>query len=371
MNLKRKILLSIAISLILLSCVKTVRGKWWNASWSYRRRIDISSHGNELANYAVRVSINTSQLYAENKIQENCSDIRFTFYNSTSGYEVKIPYWVETCNITGYSTFWIKVVSIPKDENATIYVYYGNPNAISESNGSEVFLFFENFDDGDMSDWLTFCNLFDVGHDKGCSQELDASNYISPPYSLSLYAYSSCGSAPFNGVESEVSKVLNLPFNNYTVEFYIRSDVLDFDYFTTAYAKGRVYVNNTRLCENICSCQGYECTCTTQWIRDSFNQSGAINEFNLTGFSGDCVEARTWFDDVRIRERAEPEPTVVIGSEEVEPIPPLWHDASINSTIAGSVVEFRLRWTDNFNLSSFIFSLDNCTGRFERKGGLE
>ena len=37
---------------------------------------------------------------------------------------------------------------------------------------------------------------------------------------------------------------------------------------------------------------------------------------------------------------------------------------STNSTLAGSAVEFRLNWTDNILLDSYIFSLDNCTGTF-------
>jgi hypothetical protein len=42
-----------------------------------------------------------------------------------------------------------------------------------------------------------------------------------------------------------------------------------------------------------------------------------------------------------------------------EPIPPQYFDNSTNSTLAGTSVEFRLRWTDNFGLSGHIFSYDN------------
>jgi hypothetical protein len=41
---------------------------------------------------------------------------------------------------------------------------------------------------------------------------------------------------------------------------------------------------------------------------------------------------------------------------------PKYFDNSTNSTVAGSAVEHRLRWTDNSGLSGFIFSFDNCTG---------
>ncbi|MDI6826301.1 MAG: NosD domain-containing protein [Candidatus Aenigmarchaeota archaeon] len=44
---------------------------------------------------------------------------------------------------------------------------------------------------------------------------------------------------------------------------------------------------------------------------------------------------------------------------------PKWSNNSTNNTIAGKPTLFSLRWTDNFQLSSYIFSLDNCTGTFQ------
>jgi len=44
--------------------------------------------------------------------------------------------------------------------------------------------------------------------------------------------------------------------------------------------------------------------------------------------------------------------------------PPQYFDVSTNSTIAGTVVEFRLRWTDNVSLSGYILTLDNGNTTF-------
>jgi len=49
-------------------------------------------------------------------------------------------------------------------------------------------------------------------------------------------------------------------------------------------------------------------------------------------------------------------------SNSTEPVPPQYFDSSVNSTLNGTTVEFRLRWTDNVGLSGYIFSFDNCTG---------
>jgi len=46
-------------------------------------------------------------------------------------------------------------------------------------------------------------------------------------------------------------------------------------------------------------------------------------------------------------------------------IAPTYSLNSANSTLAGTQVEFRLRWNDNFGLSKGVLSIDNCTGSFQ------
>ncbi len=43
---------------------------------------------------------------------------------------------------------------------------------------------------------------------------------------------------------------------------------------------------------------------------------------------------------------------------------PYYSYYSVNSTSAGSAVEFVVKWFDNVGLSGYIFSMDNCEGRF-------
>jgi hypothetical protein len=44
--------------------------------------------------------------------------------------------------------------------------------------------------------------------------------------------------------------------------------------------------------------------------------------------------------------------------------PPRYFSNSTDSTLAGSLIKFSLKWTDNVALSGFIFSFDNCTSSF-------
>jgi len=113
----------------------------WLSGWTYRKPITITDNsGNDLTDYQIQLTIDTASLISSNKLQSECQDIRFTKDDGTT----KIPYWIESgCN-TSETKIWVKVPSIPANSDVTIYMYYGNPNASSESNGDNVFEFFDD-----------------------------------------------------------------------------------------------------------------------------------------------------------------------------------------------------------------------------------
>ncbi|RLI99262.1 MAG: hypothetical protein DRP06_03820 [Candidatus Aenigmatarchaeota archaeon] len=122
------------------------------SDWRYRRPIIITEQsGNNLTNYQIAINISY-----DSDMNSNFSDLRFTWYNKTYGNEIKIPYYIENKVDESWAYVWIKVPSIPANSNTTIYVYYGNPNAISESNSKEVFDIWDNFSvDTIGSDWIS------------------------------------------------------------------------------------------------------------------------------------------------------------------------------------------------------------------------
>jgi len=69
-------------------------------------------------------------------MQADFDDIRF--YDTTSFAE--LPHWIESKTDGVSATVWVKTGA-----NNTVYVYYGNPSAVSISDGSLVFEFFDNF----------------------------------------------------------------------------------------------------------------------------------------------------------------------------------------------------------------------------------
>jgi len=115
---------------------------WWNESWQYRRPITIDNSGNsnDLTNYQILVVLNSTN-FDFSKANSDGSDIRFIDSDDTT----KLNYWIEEWNSTAQEAkIWVNVTSIPASSTKTIYMYYGNPSATSESNGSAVFDFFDD-----------------------------------------------------------------------------------------------------------------------------------------------------------------------------------------------------------------------------------
>jgi len=113
------------------------------AGWRYRRPITINNSNNSssLTNYQILTTLDTASLISAGKMRSDGGDIRFTDSDGTT----LLNYWVESGINTSSTYIWVKVPSIPANSTKTIYVYYGNPNATSLSNGDNTFDFFDDF----------------------------------------------------------------------------------------------------------------------------------------------------------------------------------------------------------------------------------
>ncbi|GIW67472.1 MAG: hypothetical protein KatS3mg096_340 [Candidatus Parcubacteria bacterium] len=94
----------------------------------YRKPITISNSGSNLTDYQLLVTMNTASLISAGKMRSDCGDIRFTDSDGSTF----IGYWIESgCN-SASTKIWVRVPLIPVGTK-TIYVYYGNPEAASQS----------------------------------------------------------------------------------------------------------------------------------------------------------------------------------------------------------------------------------------------
>ncbi|MHC1574381.1 MAG: DUF2341 domain-containing protein [Candidatus Methanogasteraceae archaeon] len=102
--------------------------------WSYRMPVTITGAGSEVSDYPVLVDVDTAGMVAAGKIASDCGDIRFTAADGST----LLSYWVESGANTDSTKIWVKVQLIP-GSGTTIYLYYGNPDASSQSNKQDTF----------------------------------------------------------------------------------------------------------------------------------------------------------------------------------------------------------------------------------------
>jgi hypothetical protein len=110
--------------------------------WQYRLTITISNNNpSAYSNIEVRNIVNTQALISAGKMRNDCGDIRF-FDTLCS----PLNYFLESGINTASTVLWVKVPHLPANGTRTIYMYYGNSTAVSQSSGVNTFSFFEGFD---------------------------------------------------------------------------------------------------------------------------------------------------------------------------------------------------------------------------------
>lgn len=117
------------------------------SSWAKRQPVTITNSGSAQTDYQVKL-----QVSYHSGMNNDFSDLRFTDSSGTI-----MHYWVESKTDGSSATVWVKVPSLAGSGDTTIYMYYGNSSATSESDGNNVFLLFDDFSSGtlDSSKWTT------------------------------------------------------------------------------------------------------------------------------------------------------------------------------------------------------------------------
>jgi hypothetical protein len=134
----------------LLFCCVSVTAAFLGANggdWSYGREITVrETSGTMLDFFSLPITLDASN-FDFSKANPDGSDIRITDHE---GYERAL--WTEEWNATArHAMIWISVPRIPAKGEAVMRLYYGNPKAISTSNGGATFLFFDDFTSPELS----------------------------------------------------------------------------------------------------------------------------------------------------------------------------------------------------------------------------
>jgi hypothetical protein len=120
----------------------------WLSGWGYRKSHVINPASGAGTNYQVRIVAHYgsgvdsgADVYLNSKCRTDFGDIRFTDDDGTT----LLDYWMEEKVDSDYAVFWVEVADDLSTNPATIYIYYGKADATTTSNGSNTFLWFNDF----------------------------------------------------------------------------------------------------------------------------------------------------------------------------------------------------------------------------------
>ena len=108
--------------------MKNTYALWTDPAWTRMKPITITA-SQALSNYAIHLTVNY-----DSDMRPDYGDIRFKHENSGNAV---LNYWIEKYTSSSAS-IWVKIPSIPTG-NSFMYMFYGNPNAQSQSDFYSVF----------------------------------------------------------------------------------------------------------------------------------------------------------------------------------------------------------------------------------------
>ena len=135
----------------------TVTQSTWNAAWHLRQQITVTTTtAGTPAGYSVAVQFDHASLVTAGKALASGNDVRVVYWTGSS--------WVELDRVldpgsawnTATTTIWFMTVPAitASSVDNNYYVYYSNPAATNPpANKSNVFLFADDFESGNLSKW--------------------------------------------------------------------------------------------------------------------------------------------------------------------------------------------------------------------------
>jgi hypothetical protein len=122
---------------------------WWNSTFPYKQEIKVQDNTNHAkTDYQIKLELDDTSVGANFNWTNNGTDIRFMNASET----LELPYFIKSWDsVAEEAEVWVKVDVIPKSDNGTIYMYYGNMEASAASNGTATFILYEDCED--ISDW--------------------------------------------------------------------------------------------------------------------------------------------------------------------------------------------------------------------------
>ncbi|MEM1544641.1 MAG: DUF2341 domain-containing protein [Candidatus Bathyarchaeia archaeon] len=311
---------------------------WWNYTWQHRKNITINNtaNSNTLTDYQVAIN-----LTYDSDMQSDFSDIRFTWYNSTSGTETEIPYWIESKVDSQWAYVWVKVPYIPANGYATIYVYYKNSTPVtSASNGKNVFIWF-NFDgngtfDYEINELNSPVDAF-VNDSNSVKHIAKTSNRYEHGAFNGNYANVSIRGKINLGTLESIEDAGLMPQWTYTGTIYNNWVGCQIEYYTgyPNYTRWAIINASRGNLGEVARTNSPAVSANTNYTIECIAFSNKTIIFKLNGNeilrgvspttimpagyglqAGYALSSTQWFYDILVRKVADPEPSYLIGEEE-------------------------------------------------------
>ncbi len=295
----------------------------------FLREINISNDtGTTLTDFQVRIELNAEN-FDFSRAKPDGSDVRFALPDGT-----QLPYWIEEWNAENqHAVVWVKVPEIPPG-GTTIYMYYGNPSATSQSDGSAVFPIFAYADTGwDTTGYDTYHSGIHASasvQSDGLHASLNSSDndtvgrYVMPAYDWELHIWGkitdkAAGNAQlgvflWNGEESpnDEGYLLRWLYDGGNERIHISK--IHSDTSETGLASKYVSDDPTVGGEMVMRKVG-----STYYIRVGSNEISATDTTYSPSYIGLVVAydagVDVWYRYMYLRKYADPEPTAAVGPE--------------------------------------------------------
>ncbi|MFA5051257.1 MAG: DUF2341 domain-containing protein, partial [Patescibacteria group bacterium] len=307
--------------------------------WQYQRAITIdNSSGGALTDFQIKISLAAGN-FNFSHANSNGSDIRFTDSDTTT----ELDYWIESYNSADQAaTIWVKVPSISASSTKTIYMYHGNAGAGNVASGTDTFVLFDNFDDGQLSSIWTFANngnsantYYETTNPGKMILTTASSDMYGGTYSFSQLRLTTIPEGDFEAiVEMNAAGVANYEiwgiggstdgnnffrvgkgyhsgFGNKTIHFgkMLSGSPAEAG---VSHSADFAYLKIRRVGTTYTS---YWTDDLSSWTQIGTSQSFTPATFGLFGIKTTAVSMSQTFDNFRIRKYASTEPTTTVNSE--------------------------------------------------------
>lgn len=296
---------------------------WWDNDWMYKRQLNITeTSGSSLTNYSTLIYINYTEDTTSNA-NANFSDIRFLDSSETT----ELDYWIENKTDGSHAYIWVEVPTLTASSTEIIYMYYGNTGATSQSNGTNTFKLFDDFEYSDST----------ANH--GWTLE-----YGSIPVTTTAENYSGLRSVTTASVAGFSAMYRGVSFGNTIMDARVKARQGAYKRAVLQYMKtgNSVYLGTEQssdpnfvkaIAPASQTSAGISISGNWQTFKISYDgsvydayidethvgQSGAYASPDRIGFGdywGSGTNPKIWMDDLRVRTYSSSEPTYIFGEEE-------------------------------------------------------